>query len=209
MYHTVISKRTYPASSSWNHQTVVNHLGRRFKVDIRRNWMDEQSYAHVDYWNGTEWTRVVDCNIAALDCHKISFVAKEITDQDFASSVEALLLEAYQVLNLNPEPAPPVESTIPGVLAPKDQEELALINHAAYDEGWAIFFTGREDLGPWELQRDDDFNTFQDYFAVWEHVAKLSEEDSDLHKRALAFIATHAPNHYKDVCDYVADEETP
>tara|TARA_Y100001938_G_scaffold6443_1_gene7916 strand:+ start:1945 stop:2313 length:369 start_codon:yes stop_codon:yes gene_type:complete len=51
--------------------------GITLKVYIHRTSYDEYSFGKVDFWNGKEWTHVLQKPIVKLRCHKVPCISKE------------------------------------------------------------------------------------------------------------------------------------
>ena len=52
---------------------------------------------------------------------------------------------------------------------------------AATAEGWDVFECIGSDNGPWQLQRDDELEVFEDDPAAWVHVWDKAMRESPLH----------------------------
>jgi hypothetical protein len=92
-----ISERFYPHSQSLWYERVLDHKGTRFRVEIRRNAYDDQSWARVDRWNGEEWKRVVHAPISACLCKEVSYAARNPTQELFEKDADRLLQEALEI----------------------------------------------------------------------------------------------------------------
>lgn len=95
-----ISTQTYNENQSWYHKRVVVVDERRFKVHIRRNAYDFQSFAKVELWNGSEWKGVYSEPITACACKSISYVQSGITDTAFEEDFMRLLLVAAEIVGV-------------------------------------------------------------------------------------------------------------
>lgn len=102
MTKTIISERVYNQNQSWyfEHTVLVNEGTTSFKlrVAIRRNAYDNQSYAHVDMWNGNEWKRVLGVPITECVCKSISYTDVAVTKTAFVIDSNKLLLETCKIV---------------------------------------------------------------------------------------------------------------
>lgn len=89
---------------------------------------------------------------------------------------------------------------------PEDNEQAAA-------EGWAIFVVDGRDPAteaqlvdgepyghrPYELQKVDESDTFDDDNEAWTYVLRRSQEGDDLATRALRFLEVESPNEYREI----------
>ena len=91
-----ISIRCYNQSQSWYYEEVIAVGKKTFKVCIRRNAYDCQSYAKVYIYdtNASKWNEIVNAPIMECECQEISYVTKNVTTRDFENDAKRLLEEA-------------------------------------------------------------------------------------------------------------------
>lgn len=76
-------------------------------------------------------------------------------------------------------------------------------NIRAMAEGWCVSECGAHEDGPWQLQKLDDTDVFEDDAEAWEHVRSLAPT-SPYHQSALDFLREHSPEEWDRVTTYVA-----
>lgn len=62
----------------------------------------------------------------------------------------------------------------------------------ALDDGWDIFETLSPGHADFEIERDDELELFDSDEAAWRHVVGRAAQGSELHVKALAFLALNA-----------------
>ena len=73
-------------------------------------------------------------------------------------------------------------------------------NEKAWNEGWGLFDTGKEDT-PFEIQRVDEMEKFTGDEGAWLHVASQAMVDENsIHLKALVYIAVKSPNEFTNIC---------
>lgn len=77
-------------------------------------------------------------------------------------------------------------------------------NTQAADEGWGVFECDGSDNGPWQIQRDDEAELFEDDDAVWLHVLQRAKAGSDYHQAALGFVKEHNPIEASNIATFAA-----
>lgn len=95
---SVIEEQLYLESQSWNFTQIVATANGRFRVRIRRNAHDFQSYAIVERWDGERWNEVATRPITACACATVSYVHKTVDRALFAADASDLLQVALQVV---------------------------------------------------------------------------------------------------------------
>jgi len=100
---TTISTRVFNQDQSWVFQRTVEIKARKnakhtLRINIRRNAYDNQSYAKVERWNGTEWKNVVNAPITECECKGISYVDLNISARHFERDAERLVKEAEAIV---------------------------------------------------------------------------------------------------------------
>lgn len=66
-------------SQSWFY-TKISILGsKKYRIRIRRNAYDFQSYAVAELWNGQEWKEVISRPIEKMLCSKVSYTKETLT----------------------------------------------------------------------------------------------------------------------------------
>ena len=97
-----ISERVYNADQSWYFERTVtatkNAKKVKLQVNIRRNAYNDQSYARVKRWSGTEWKNVVDAPITECECKSITYVDRLPATGLFKDDADRLLQEAIQIV---------------------------------------------------------------------------------------------------------------
>lgn len=94
----VISEQCYNNSASWYYTVVLDQKGHKFRIEIRRNARDDQSYAKISRWDGSQWQFVHDKSITSCDCHRISYVQEGVTIEDFSVDANVLLKVALAIV---------------------------------------------------------------------------------------------------------------
>lgn len=88
-------------NQSWNLERItVTDVGR-FRIRIRRNAYDEQSWGIAEVWTDAGWSQVVHRDINELRCKSSSYVRKVLTPGmtgDFDQDANDLLAMAYEVV---------------------------------------------------------------------------------------------------------------
>lgn len=100
---TTISTRVYNQDQSWYFQRTAEIKARgnkkhTLRVNIRRNAYDNQSYAKVERWNGTEWKNVVNAPITECECKGIAYVDNGISARHFEKDSDRLVQEAESIV---------------------------------------------------------------------------------------------------------------
>jgi hypothetical protein len=96
-YAEDISERLWKQQQSWHYERVLSVDSARFRVTIRRNAHDFQSWARVCLWNGSKWERVVNCPIERLECRRFSYVLRSADIDVFRKDGDSLLDEAIAI----------------------------------------------------------------------------------------------------------------
>ena len=93
--HT-IAERFYQADQSWYYEWVLNARTRRYKIEIRRNTYDEQSYLRGYCYDQdtTKWNMLVARPICGAACDKPRMFVKELFVQD----AQSVLAELQQIV---------------------------------------------------------------------------------------------------------------
>lgn len=96
----IIKERTWNSDQSWHYEKIVVHPdGFRFRVQIKRNAYDTQSYARVSTWTTEEgWEVVTTDPIEVCACAGINYVMKNVRNADFKADAERLLDVAQEVV---------------------------------------------------------------------------------------------------------------
>jgi hypothetical protein len=96
----VIAKRFYNAQQSWWCEHIVEIHGHRYRVVIRRNSHDEQSYLHGYVFGQTSftWNLLVDRPIQGANCQSVSYVDRNPSQTLFAQDTESVLTELRQIV---------------------------------------------------------------------------------------------------------------
>jgi len=63
----------------------------------------------------------------------------------------------------------------------------------AMKEGWNIHYCAGSECGEWQLQKDDEMNLFDADYLALEFVLKKAIHGSNLHKKAIAYLALNNP----------------
>ena len=95
----VISEKCYHQDQSWYYTAVLDQNGHKFRIEIRRNAYDDQSYAKISRWEGSQWQRVHDKPIMDCHCHRISYVQEGVTIEDFSVDANVLLKVAIAIVD--------------------------------------------------------------------------------------------------------------
>lgn len=96
---TQISQRCYKQSQSWYYEWTGALKGRKFKVAIRRNAYDEQSYARGFIYDPgrSEWSLIVNAPITECDCKRISYTQENVTADDFHNDADKIMDELEKI----------------------------------------------------------------------------------------------------------------
>ena len=94
-----ISERCYNQSQSWHYKKVIAIGKLTFKIYIRRNAYDSQSYAKVYIYDtiASKWNEIVSAPIMECECEKISYVHKGVRPSAFVNDACRLLDEAREI----------------------------------------------------------------------------------------------------------------
>jgi hypothetical protein len=92
-----IAEQTYNHSQSWNYDLIVVSSGVRYRVEIRRNAYDFQSWAKVSRWDGTKWHPVYNEPIESCRCKSISYVERDVQHDVFRPDALRLLETAIAI----------------------------------------------------------------------------------------------------------------
>lgn len=96
----LISEQFYNESQSWHYQRVLNVDGRKYKIYIRRNAYDCQSYLHGYCFdtNTTSWQRLVELPIYNAACESVSYVQKSVDKSLFEKDADSVLTQLQQIV---------------------------------------------------------------------------------------------------------------
>jgi hypothetical protein len=91
--------RTWRCTQSIYHERLVraDSSPHSYRVTIKRDAYDHQSYSEVQRWSGSRWELVLRCPITFLETKHMSARTKEYTDSMFDNDCDALLTEAYLI----------------------------------------------------------------------------------------------------------------
>lgn len=94
-----ISERCYQQSQSWHFKKVVAIGKKTFKVHIKRNAYDFQSFAKAFIYDTSrsQWNEIVLAPIMECECKGISYVHKDVKASAFAKDFDRLLAEATEI----------------------------------------------------------------------------------------------------------------
>lgn len=92
-----ISVRCWNQNRSWCYEATYKIDNHRFRVEIRRNAYDEQSFARVSRWDGAQWHKVCSKPISECHCKTVSYVRADVTAKDFERDELDLRLEAIAI----------------------------------------------------------------------------------------------------------------
>lgn len=98
----IVSENFYRSDQSWHYDLVViTYKGNRFKVAIRRNAYDEQSYLRGYCFNreSTSWQLLVDHPIYGAACEKVSYVHEKAPKEPFVQDAKSVLNELKLIVN--------------------------------------------------------------------------------------------------------------
>lgn len=90
------------SQQSWNYTKVVKVGDTRFRIRLRRNAYDFQSYAIVERWNGEEWKQVLSRPISEMLCKEIGYYEELLTAEQkgfFEFDADALLKIALEIVS--------------------------------------------------------------------------------------------------------------
>ena len=89
-----ISERIWNGSQSWNYERIEKRPGITYKISIRRNAYDDQSYLSGYLFDGQKWHLIVAAPmIEDYISHAISYVDKEDDDLREALTKDAATIE--------------------------------------------------------------------------------------------------------------------
>lgn len=93
-----ILENCYVANQSWYYEWVGIHE-RKFKVSIRRNAYDEQSWARGFVYDpvGSKWNQIVNNHIKECDCQSVSYDNPHIGRNDFLNDRVRLLEQMLKI----------------------------------------------------------------------------------------------------------------
>lgn len=77
-------------------------------------------------------------------------------------------------------------------------------NTKADGEGWGVFDCDGSDNGPWQIQRDDEAEVFEDDDEAWLHVLRRAKAGSAYHQAALDFVKEHNPIEAANIATFAA-----
>lgn len=79
------------ANHSWIWQQIREYSNKqvhRLRANIRRNAYDNQSYANIEKWSDERgWVIISSHPVTDYPCAKVSYVTKELTDNDHESFI--------------------------------------------------------------------------------------------------------------------------
>ena len=84
-------ERVWLGGQAWNYEGHVRNDEHSLRVTIRRNAFDEQSWARVHRWDGTQWQLVLNKPICHCHCKTLSYVQPNVKVADFKKDTEELL----------------------------------------------------------------------------------------------------------------------
>lgn len=87
-------------NQSWSYTQVIEESDKKFRVRIRRNAYDNQSFAVAELWTGTDWNQIISRPIEKMKCHSILYY-EPLTARDetiFKQDAEDLLKMAFEVV---------------------------------------------------------------------------------------------------------------
>jgi len=103
MSHKIISERLYNINQSWNYEQVlymeINDIKQKFKINIRRNSYDFQSFARVYVYSNEHsgWNRIVNAPISECKCSEVNYLSKKVDKKEFLDDRNRLLEEAAKI----------------------------------------------------------------------------------------------------------------
>jgi hypothetical protein len=103
MEENIISERLYNQNQSWNYEQVVicqrDNERKKFKISIRRNSHDFQSFAKVYVYSltGSRWNEIVAAPISECKCFKVNYISKTVNKQVFLDDRNKFLKEAVEI----------------------------------------------------------------------------------------------------------------
>jgi len=76
---SIIRENLYNLDQSWNYERVIESGNLKYRVFIRRNAYDSQSYIHGFVLDPVhkKWNQVVNLPITIASCNSVSYVQKE------------------------------------------------------------------------------------------------------------------------------------
>jgi hypothetical protein len=94
-----ISERCYHQGQSWYYKKVIAKAKKTFKIEIRRNAMDSQSYAKGFIYDkiSSKWNEIILAPIMECECKKVSYIHKDVQPSVFANDTNRLLCEAIEI----------------------------------------------------------------------------------------------------------------
>ena len=93
-----IQEEFYCQDQSWNYLEVFqDDSGQRFRIEIRRNAYDNQSYARIKRWDGSQWQFVTSVPLATCTCKDVSYVDPSPNINNFKADAAVLRLLAFQI----------------------------------------------------------------------------------------------------------------
>lgn len=81
LFLKVLGDRMYNLNHSWYYELVVKRNQVKFRISIRRNAYDNQSYIRGYKYDGEQWQCLVDKPIEQSPCAEISYVVKDRQEQ--------------------------------------------------------------------------------------------------------------------------------
>lgn len=101
---TSLLSRTWRGTQSIYHERLIRvaDVANTYRVTLKRDTYDHQSYAEVHRWSGKRWELVLRCPLDFLAIKQVSVYAKNIkqvstheyTDNMFDADCDALMIEA-------------------------------------------------------------------------------------------------------------------
>lgn len=89
------------SQQSWHYTQLVKVGDTKFRIRLRRNAYDFQSYAVIERWNGEEWKEVLSRPIREMLCKDVHYYSEQLSSEQkgfFEFDAEALLLLALEVV---------------------------------------------------------------------------------------------------------------
>jgi hypothetical protein len=95
--YLTISESLVPYPQGWNYVKVVK-ANKNFRVEIRVDAYDFQSYARVKAWDGSKWEFVHSIPFEHCQISKVNAYQKNVEPKPFQSDADTLISIARQIV---------------------------------------------------------------------------------------------------------------
>lgn len=95
--YLTISETLVPYTQGWNYVKVVT-VNKKFRVEIRVDAYDFQSYARIKAWDGSKWEFVHSIPFEHCESAKVKAYQKGVALKPFLEDADTLIFIARQIV---------------------------------------------------------------------------------------------------------------